>query len=403
MGLFQDECKVVLQSLRGALTEALTSLGLDASRPQQLAQRLGLHRKLCLKLAKIVTSADAFAAVPHVPGSAGVELLLTALAKAGVAPGIVQRIRVAREDFDGLLQRHAGDRITLDTVAGGFVPQAQRSEGLLQARREAFRGNSAILGVQARVLMAVSIMAPSAEDPRRVDLGLLNGILDLRRLRPDVAWPLFRRKLWSADGVASEFKGRPLEPQSDAGGAPLLRAFCSPDLPEMDVRRSDDEVLYELPAGPVGRTAELTYVYGSYMPSVGTQYVDGDETLCEIGCNLETPVEVMHMDMLVHESLTWAMRPRGDAFSLLGGRPVRGHRRHASTRLMLERGVHELGRGLDTMATPHMPNYGAMLAYAFSCLGWDPSDFRGFRFTLPHPPIPALALMSMDLAQPPQG
>ena len=401
--LFPDECKAVLQALRGALTEALGAVGVDPSRPQEVARKLGLHRNLTWKVSKIVTSTDAFAAVPHVPGLSGVEILVKALKAAGVPAPALGRIRSAREDFERLMHRHAGDRATLELVAAGFVPDARRTEALLQARRDAFRGNSAIWSVQARMLMTVNILLPSVEDPSRVDLALINGFIDLRRLKPDVAWPLFRRQIWDAEGTTSAVTGQPIDPSCSADEVPLLRAFCSPELPELIIERSETEILYELPAGPVGRTGELTCVYGSLIRSVGSQYADADETICEIGSNLKMPVELMQKDLLIHESLGWAMNPRADLYSQLEGRPVRGRSRRGSTRLTLEAGVHELGRGLDTMATPHVPRYRELLAYTFEQIGWDASAFRGFRLSLPHPPIPAVAMLSMDLAPRPEG
>jgi len=396
--LFPDECKAVLQALRGALIEALGAVGVDPSRPQQVARKLGLHRNLTWKVSKIVTSTDAFAAVPHVPGTTGVEILLKALKAAGVPEPTLARIRSARQDFERLMHRHAGDRATLELVASSFVPEARRTEALLQARRDAFRGNSAIWGVQARVLLTVNILLPNAEDPSRVDLALINGVIDLRRLKPDLAWSLFRRQVWDADGTTTVATGQPIDPACGEDEVPLLRGFCTPDLPELSIQCRESELLYELPAGPVGRTGELTCIYGSVIRSLGSQHADADETVCEVGTNLKTPVELMQSDLLVHESLGWAMNPRAALYSQLEGRPVLGRNRRMSTRLTLESDVHELGRGLDTMATPHVPRYRELLAYTFEQLGWDASEFRGFRLMLSHPPIPAVAMLSMDLA-----
>ncbi|RKY18489.1 MAG: hypothetical protein DRQ55_13240 [Planctomycetota bacterium] len=58
----------MLQDLRGALIGALTAVGVDPERPQEVARRLGLHRNLTWKVSKIVTGRDVFASVSHVLG-----------------------------------------------------------------------------------------------------------------------------------------------------------------------------------------------------------------------------------------------------------------------------------------------------------------------------------------------
>jgi hypothetical protein len=304
------------------------------------------------------------------------------------------------EEFERLVRQHSGDRATLDLVAGGFVPGSSHRETLAQARRGAFRGNSATWSVQARVLMSLNILAPSADDPSRVDLGLVHGVVDFRRLRPDVAWPLFRRQTWDSSGSRPLAVGVPIDPPDDAQRAPLLRDFCSPELPDLCINQSGNELEYELPAGPVGRMGELTCVYGALLPSAGPQYATAEDSVCELGCNILTPVELLHADLLVHESLSWAMQPRADIFSLLEKRTVWGEARRAIPLMEGDTEVHELGRGIATMSTPHIPRYNEMLEHVFTKLGWDESAFRGFRLTVAYPPIPALAMLSMDLAKP---
>ena len=105
----------------------------------------------------------------------------------------------------------------------------------------------------------------------------------------------------------------------------------------------------------------------------------------------------MHFDLLVHESLEWAKNPRPEVFSKLEGRPVFGAQRKACNLVESECQVHELGRGIATMGTPHIQRYSELLEHVFERLGWDESAFHGFRFQLNFPPIPALGMMSMDL------
>ena len=122
---------------------------------------------------------------------------------------------------------------------------------------------------------------------------------------------------------------------ADASGAPLLTDFCSPGVGDLNVYETAQEIVYELPAGPVGRSGEITCVYGSMIPALGSQYADGDgdDEVCELASSLMTPVELLHTDLLVHESLNWAMNPRAEVYSMLEGRPTHHRDRQANTRL----------------------------------------------------------------------
>lgn len=394
---FSEDCKDVLQRLRGSLIDALTGLGVDPSRPQDMGRTLGLHRNLSWKVSKIVTGTDVFALVPHIPGKGGMEIVARALGKAGAPSDEVTRIRSAMAEFERMVQVHAGDRGTLEIVAGGLVPGVNQAETQVQARRMAFRGNSAIWGVQARLTMSTHILAPNVDDPTMVDLILINGLADFRALRTDVVWPMFRRAIWGASTQLHSVEGQPVGSRPAEGGVPLLHDFCSPDLPELEVVRSEHETVYWLPARDLGRTGEMTCIYASVIRGLGSQYATGTDDRCELETNLVTPAEMLQSDVLAHESLSWAHSPKADVYSLLEQRSSPTATNRGRMRLPIDETSHELGLGLGTMVTQHFPRYREMLSSVFASVGWDPAQFRGFRYTLAHPPVPSRASLWMPL------
>jgi hypothetical protein len=394
---FSQDCKQVLQQLRGALTGALNGLDLDPSRPQELSRSLGLHRNLAWKVSKIIKGTDVFASVPHIPGRVGMEIVVRALAAAGARAEELARLRTAMEDFERVVSVHAGDRGTLELVAGGLVPGAPQRDAMHQARRLAFRGNSAIWGVQVRMNLSLSILAPNADDPRRVDLAQINGLVDFCALRSDVVWPLFRRAVWGDGRPAHAVDGEPIAPVRSTDDVPLLSEFCSPDLPELEVVHGEQETTFWLPARKVGRTGELTCIHAILIRGIGSQYAQGQDRLCELETSLITPVELLQADLLAHESMTWAHSPRADVYSLLEQRAERAPGSPGRMRLPIDEQAHELGLGLETMATSHVPGYRRMLAYVFEQLGWEPTEFRGFRYELGYPPVPSRVALTMDL------
>src|SRR5215471_18956128 len=112
----EEDCREVLQALRGQLIELYSAAGLDPGQPQEVARRLGLNKNLTWKVSKIINAADGLSAIQHVPGAAGMEILLTGLESAGASRRNIDAVHEALERFDQVVERHAGDRAHLDLI-----------------------------------------------------------------------------------------------------------------------------------------------------------------------------------------------------------------------------------------------------------------------------------------------
>jgi hypothetical protein len=339
--------------------------------------------------------------IPHRPGCA---ILCKALAKAGVRPETVQRLDAAFVAFDELVERHAGDRESFELVVGGLSRQQDQGQSLEQSRKLAFRGNSAVWSARARLQISTAVMAPSAEDPDMVDVIHISGLVDLRRLRPDVRWVLVRRQVFDdADENVRGEAGEPLEKIPGANGFTLIRRFSSDPFPDVIEEEQGDELHFVLPAGRVGRTGELTAIFGAYHRAIGSQRASDSDKYGQMIMKLFTPAEHLHFDMLVHEDLGWAMKPQVGLFGSLDGRSFHMGSGRQGVSLPFTESVVDLGLGIAGTATPRMPWYGEMLSWAFEQVGWDASAFRAFRFEMAYPPIPSFAIMYSELDSSPEG
>src|SRR5262245_47686055 len=112
----EEDCREVLQALRGQLIDLYASMNLDPDQPQEVARRLRLNKNLTWKVSKIINAADGLSAIPHVPGAAGMEILLTGLESAGATRSNIDAVRETLERFDKVVARHAGDRAHLDLI-----------------------------------------------------------------------------------------------------------------------------------------------------------------------------------------------------------------------------------------------------------------------------------------------
>jgi hypothetical protein len=336
--------------------------------------------------------------VRHLPGPAGVKLVLDAFAEGGAGAREIALVQDAVARFDRMVGEHTGDRATLELVLASGAsagPDAQRLEA---SRKLAFQGNSATLGVQARVRYGLQMLAPSAADPELVDVVAVGGLVDFRRLRASAAWPLL-----SVRGYSDEGEPRPQhrEPLGDLhGGVPLLFEFCSAPLPDIRAVPEPDGVVYELAEGPVGDTAASTCVFGWRTSAVGSVRGGPPGSLAEFMLMAETPAESLVFDLFVHRDLPFEGAPGLRVTSSMHGAPRFPLAAHARYDLPLSERLEALDPASRPVAHPLLPRHAELVATACARAGWRLADFRGHRLTVRFPPIPSVVTLSYPLLPP---
>jgi hypothetical protein len=393
---FRDHYRAAVLDLRASLTRILLSVGADPARPQDVARRFKLNKNLTWMISKIVNMADVYAVAQHVPGPARIDSLLTAMTRGGAAPEAVEKLQTAFRAFDEMVELHTGDRATLELMVSEFSPKDVQRDQLLNSRKLAFRGNSGTLGVMAKVHMGCSIVAPNAADPSRADVVQIAGLYGFRRLRSSASWPLFRRVRWEDDGTPTPDAADDYF-LTDSSGVPLITEFCSSPVPDLKIVQQSGDIVYELPPGPVGKTATMTCVYGSVLRATGSLFRDEHNEFMELGCNLVTPAETLVADLLVHESMLWARDPDVRMFSRMVAGPEHSSPARETHRMVVTETVADLGQGIAGMITPHLPRQVELMQFVFEHVGWNPDAFHATRFVMPYPPIPATVLMCSRL------
>lgn len=394
---FADSLFAVYEHLRGALTELLTSVSADPAVPYAASRQLGINKNLAWKICRIITAHDPFAAIEHLPGTQGMNILLDAAAKHGAPPTVIGEVRVALKKLAQLIETHAGDRRTLDLMVASHHESPQ--EPMEESRRLAFEGNSAIWGVKGRVRFASFIVAPSGGDDGFVDCAVIGGVVDACRLRPNVSVPLFQLRAYNDDGSTINMRRKPLDPDAEpSDGSMLIRPFCSQNVPPLSKTRRDDALCYAMPRGPVGRSGLSSWIYGWRTVRLASAYRDAVNRFGEHPMRVFVPVEALQCDLYLHRDLPFGESVRGILYSQLAGEQYDGAD-HAGDQLPLRESVTRLGGRPPVAASPLLPRYSEMIRWAFERLAWNARDFAGYRFTMKYPPIPTVFVLRYDLAE----
>lgn len=391
--------RAVVRSVRGAFSELLTSLGTDAQDAQAISRSCGLNKNLAWKISKLVQADDLCAALEQMPGAAGVKIFLRCMERAGAAPGLLQSARDAVGQYEQLIQLHSGDRATLEMMCSQLSADGRRERDE-QHRKLHFLGSSYVWGVQARVMLKIGVVGPSSE-PGMLDFASLNGLIDFRRLRSDVTWVVAARHSHNDDGTEMPMPAcEAIDPRySGSDRAPLMADFCSEPLPELRRLADRSGVSFELVEGPVGNTAAGTCVLGAIQRGV-PYYRSPSNEWGEHSALCDTPAELLILDLFFHERFTFAIPPEAALYSELNASmpyPGRGRERN---RLPLHETLQDLGTGPLPLATPEVRRYNQIVQAIFDRMGWQPTEFHGFRMKIAYPVCPSALVLRYPLPPP---
>ena len=195
---FLDDGRSAVQGLRRALAEVLAAVGADPSQPQEISRRFGLDKTLTWRITRVVREGNAWDAIEHIPRRPSIGIFVSAMSKHGASAERIDKLWRAMTEFERFVETHSGDRETLDMMVS--VPARKSAAKRLEAFRKAgFQANSATWGVRAKIQLATHIMSPGLK-PGHVDIGTVCGLVDFRRLRPNVPWAIASINSWRGSG-----------------------------------------------------------------------------------------------------------------------------------------------------------------------------------------------------------
>ena len=388
----EQECQHTVDRLRAALIELYDSVGADPGSPQDVARAFHIGSTLSWNIAKLLQTPDAFAAVPHVPGSASIEKILKATRSKGAPDRAIKEVRDAALQFENMVEIHVGDRPTLDLIIDGLATNG--AAGLELSRKRAFHGNSGIYGVQAKTYLMSCFLAPNPDEPDQIDMVMMRGYVALRRLRPTVRIPVFRIRQWSAAGQAiGTQQWRPLEDE----GSPLLPSFSRGDIPEIEAVEVDGGVDYVLQPGPIGNRGAFDCFLGDMLRAGASRFRTEQDTTGEFGATVTVPSEQIVFDLIAHEDVAFALDASTHIYASYFTHEQSGGEWDEAARLPIRQTPNELAGSPPAVATPMIPRYSEMQSYVFERLGWKASEFRGVRLQMKYPPLGATVIQRFEL------
>ena len=393
---FRTDVETALAALRAALADVIHALALPNARPNELVEELGVDKSLASKIARLLESSEPLAMAPWLPGRSAVRIFLRAARKRGVSESRRSAVLDALDQLDRVANEYAGDRSSFSIMLNACA-EAGDSSAAIAIRRNAFRANSYLFGVQARVQYRLAVIAPSATSGM-ADVVRIFGFVGMRRIRHDVAWTLARSRMFTDEGAEplNHPRRRTLTPDDASSGGWVLRGLSSGQLPEIRfVELGNGMVEERMLQGPIGNVGAFTLFSGDLIEAVGPARRDAENQMAASTSRLHTPVELLIFDCFIHESLFREAPPTFALYSELGGPPwpACGEEK----RLALPVTVHRLGRGAARAHSVDVPRCRELAQLAFKSARWNAEEFTLYRARVAFPPIPSSAVMRNEL------
>lgn len=393
---FETHAREVMQGLREAFLTLMEGLPATTRRAADLEKTLGVSRTLGWQIHRVATSMDPLAAVAHVPGAAAVKQVLQAASAAGASDERVRQAESAMDAFESLVRRHAGDRATFTTMINSIAGQEGGAIDI-KTRRQAFRVNSQVWGVQVKTFLASAVIHPG-KTSSVYDIILLRGLGGIRRLRAGTPLRLSSQRIVDAHKHATEPRAVGAKSTDAHVGPNLLLEFCTQPCPELENRIENGCVHTYLRDAPLGNAG----MQSLYLADV-TRGIEwkSDGTLPNHHIRSATimkPIEVLVLDTLIYRNMYGTLEPQANVFGSLDRlSETDPYKFRPEETLPIQPEMCNLGTGLGVLPTPHVPRYREMIESVCRRAGWDPNEFEVFRCIVEYPLLNSMVRVWFDL------
>jgi hypothetical protein len=384
---FEQDTGRHVARMRQLLAQLVDSLPARPASASDFQRATRLDMKLCWKVFRVINAPDGLSGAQYIPGPANMRDLLKTMSRLGAPDALIRKIEAASLAFESLVDSHAGDRRTFDSMVSGFG-QAESDKVDSRERKAAFRAATHVWGVQAEAVVMTMIQRPAASDPLRLDEIGLRGEFGLRRLRP-TRLPLFEQSHATHDKHGLEYSGGRRRPLSAAHarspGVGLIEEFCTAPLDQVRLRQlADGRSIATLDHPELGKKARVDVVAG-FALCPGMPRYRGEETHAWSVAHIAKPCRVVVIDVIQEIGTLPVPPPLRGFMTTKNSMTSHPEELWSSGQLSDGESVMRLGFGADVLAMPEVPRYPELIDWAIRKAGWNPDRFETWRLRVEYP------------------
>ena len=372
------------QELCDALRGLAVQIPAKSRSPQEFARILKVHRTLASRLLNAIRTDDPLAAISRMPRSEGLRIILQA-AKTAVTREAHQRAEEALAKFEQVVNNELGGWDGFDAVVTEWLPEA-RERFELANKQLSFKGMANLMGVRTDVQLDTIIYYPDVTG-RRCDIALLEGMVNLRRLRPSVRIPVasFTPNIMAPkllDGAREDISADATDRHN-----PLLRQFCSVPDPQLEEVQIGEMTNFILAGNEIGTNSAMDIFTANVIRGGRplTRAPAEEPVRPHLSGGVILPSKLLLMNVLLHEDvwpgdpqlLIYDMHVHGVAAPLDPSRDF--------DRLDMMEGLQALGKGAARFRASEVGRHVEMVQFICDKMGWDSERLRGYRLRVQYP------------------
>ena len=391
------EAADVLRKLRASITHMFEASPGGLRKSRDVQKLLGVDARLSWQVFKLAGPGEALSLAPHVPSSASMRRLLEAARENGISKQRVDQVRAAYEEFERLVEMHAGDRTSFQSMARGRDDD-ETAQTDVRHRKARFKADRHYAGAEVETLLASFILHPGSK-PGLFDYVPLRCRFGQRRLRPDADVVVDRFFITDFQNDPQGYRHEPLDREAaEKYGAMLLPRFCSEPLPKLRLQKQPSGMTYaRLDGDAVGRQSSADLAFGQVFRDAPILDVVDGRSAWFTNMQITIPATVVIVDKVIHRSSfpKWECKL---AVHWQGPRelfdPTTSMRDlHA---LPFPERITRIEGGAAGAYLRESPRYLQMLGDVTSRFGWRLDDFDVYRLRIEYPLLYTALLLTFE-------
>ena len=395
------EVSEAAQTLQEALRAAFAELLDGDVGGRSVARRLGLDKMLGWKAHRIATAPDPATIIAALPGERGTNLLVEALARAGVSNDAVETVASALKTLREIFEQTDASRKEIAAIAAGGLDSDAQRRHQRDMQKSHFESAVALRGEVLHAHLSTWFVAPARANPAMVSLVSVDMQHGFRTIRP--LGPRLVHRGTAVDREAESGDWARIDVTADNPIPSLVPAASTPDLEAdaVEVRSGPSGML--VLADPDAHAGEsLTLTFAELIESIGPWHATPGHRSAELSTQVATPMRHLFFDVLFDETLA-AVEPAGAMYFTASYGVEYGE--HAE----LRRFTGEIEARF--VRTPKLPatakvdpeKHAAMLKHGAAMIGRPLAAFRCFRMHIEYPPSYTRAVVRWLLPDKPKA
>lgn len=380
------EAGKVASRLHAELGRAIGGLPEHAQHASGMARHVGVLRATCQRVVQAVHEGGSAGMLAKLPGVEGLRQFVEGLRGAGIPAADVESTLSAVEAFERLITLTGGSQAKLVERLSRTSAPVSREGGLagVEDRESLYWSATRVTGRRCRVSLSVYAFRPSPEDPGVLERALAKGLIG--SLSTPGGLPVV---LSSGNTLATgrEPSETTLDRSSEMRGRTpeaILPEFTTDPLP-MVTSRGRNGTLFQVideQASAAGEPIDVVTALRASAPMFDPQ--TGRPSLDAVWSLVSCPSESLILDVYLHQEMERRYRPAIEALLWKPGLDITEDERW-TIRLPHQPKLQLLGRGLGGSASELYPRHASMSRSFFEHIGWDPTEYIGFRCELRFP------------------